>query len=102
MPIELNLSNRFGSLFCLPPCRQFFSTDRGAKIGDSEARIKGLYKGKYKVLRHEYVDTGHYPKLNLRGKPIAEPSSRRARRRNSKATSSCLIGGVDPPWFGTN
>ncbi len=36
------------------------TTLRGAKIGDSEARIKSLYPGQIKVTPHEYVTTGHY------------------------------------------
>jgi hypothetical protein len=36
------------------------STVRGAKIGDSEQRIKSLYKGQIKVTPHEYVQGGHY------------------------------------------
>ena len=44
-----------------------YATDRGAKIGDSEARIKRLYKGKYKVLRHSYVDEGHYIEVEMKG-----------------------------------
>jgi hypothetical protein len=36
------------------------TTLRGAKIGDSEARIKSLYPGQIKVTPHEYVTGGHY------------------------------------------
>lgn len=36
-----------------------YSTDRGAKIGDTEARIKRLYKGMYKVYQNKYVDYAH-------------------------------------------
>ncbi|MEJ7578275.1 MAG: hypothetical protein WKF74_14870 [Pyrinomonadaceae bacterium] len=43
------------------------ATDRGAKIGDSEARIKRLYKGRYKVYQHKYVDDGHYIEVEIRG-----------------------------------
>ncbi len=42
------------------------STDRGAKVGDSEARIKRLYKGMYKVSQHPYVD-GHYIEVDMKG-----------------------------------
>lgn len=35
------------------------ATDRGAKVGDSEARIKRLYKGMYKISQHLYTN-GHY------------------------------------------
>jgi hypothetical protein len=35
------------------------TTLRGAKIGDSEARIKSLYPGQIKVTPHQYV-AGHY------------------------------------------
>jgi len=44
-----------------------FATDRGAKVGDSEARIKRLYKGKYKVYQHKYVDAGHYISVEMKG-----------------------------------
>jgi hypothetical protein len=36
------------------------TTIRGAKIGDSEARIKSLYRGQIEVTPHEYVTGGHY------------------------------------------
>jgi hypothetical protein len=36
------------------------TTLRGAKIGDSEARIKSLYPGQIKVTPHKYVTSGHY------------------------------------------
>jgi hypothetical protein len=36
------------------------TTLRGAKIGDSEARIKSLYPGQIKVIPHEYTTGGHY------------------------------------------
>jgi hypothetical protein len=35
-------------------------TFRGAKIGDSEARIKQLYGNQIKVEQHEYRRNGHY------------------------------------------
>ena len=44
-----------------------YATDRGAKIGDSEARIKRLYKGKYKILQHKYVDDAHYIEVEMKG-----------------------------------
>ena len=43
-----------------------FATDRGAKVGDSEARIKRLYKGQYKVSKHFYTD-GHYITVGMKG-----------------------------------
>jgi hypothetical protein len=36
------------------------TTVRGAKIGDSEDRIKSLYPGQIRVTSHEYVRGGHY------------------------------------------
>ncbi|HLO85093.1 MAG TPA: hypothetical protein VK203_08800 [Nostocaceae cyanobacterium] len=36
------------------------TTIRGAKIGDTEARIKSLYPGQIKVKQHEYLKDGHY------------------------------------------
>jgi hypothetical protein len=44
-----------------------YTTDRGAKIGDSEARIKLLYKGAYKVSRHKYFDAGRYIEVEIKG-----------------------------------
>ncbi|MBN3874292.1 hypothetical protein [Nostoc sp. JL33] len=36
------------------------TTLKGAKIGDTEARIKSLYPGQIKVTPHKYVQGGHY------------------------------------------
>jgi hypothetical protein len=36
------------------------TTIKGAKIGDTEAKIKSLYPGKIKVEPHKYVPGGHY------------------------------------------
>ncbi|MGM3309106.1 hypothetical protein ACSQ6I_24535 [Anabaena sp. WFMT] len=36
------------------------ATVSGAKIGDTEARIKSLYPGQIKVTPHNYVQKGHY------------------------------------------
>jgi hypothetical protein len=36
------------------------TTAAGAKIGDTEARIKSLYPGQIKVSPHHYVTGGHY------------------------------------------
>lgn len=36
-----------------------YRTEAGAKVGDTEARIKKLYGGRVEVSPHEYVD-GHY------------------------------------------
>lgn len=36
------------------------TTLKGAKIGDTEARIKSLYPGQIKVTPHNYVQGGHY------------------------------------------
>jgi hypothetical protein len=36
------------------------STVKGAKIGDTETKIKQLYKGYIKVEPHQYVEKGHY------------------------------------------
>lgn len=44
-----------------------YTTDRGAKIGDSEARIRRLYKGVYKVSRHKYFDAGRYIEVEMKG-----------------------------------
>lgn len=45
-----------------------YTTDKGAKIGDTEARIKRLYKGKYKVYQHKYVDDAHYIEVEMKGR----------------------------------
>lgn len=44
-----------------------YATDRGARVGDSEARIKRLYRGEYKVSRHKYVDEGRYIEVEAKG-----------------------------------
>lgn len=36
------------------------TTVSGAKIGDTEARIKSLYPGQIKVTPHKYISGGHY------------------------------------------
>lgn len=36
------------------------TTLKGAKIGDTEARIKALYPGQIQVTPHKYVPNGHY------------------------------------------
>jgi len=43
------------------------ATDRGARVGDSEARIKRLYRGEYTVSRHKYVDQGRYIEVAAKG-----------------------------------
>ncbi|MBD2626640.1 hypothetical protein [Trichormus variabilis] len=45
-----------------------FTTVSGAKIGDTETRIKSLYPGQLKVTPHEYVSGGHYLTLIPRDK----------------------------------
>jgi hypothetical protein len=42
------------------------ATDRGAQVGDTEARIKRLYKGQYKVTKHKYTD-GNYIEVEMKG-----------------------------------
>jgi hypothetical protein len=37
----------------------FTVTAEGARVGDSEARIKRLYSGRVRVTRHAYIE-GHY------------------------------------------
>lgn len=44
-----------------------YVTDRGAGVGDTEGRIKRLYKGMVKVSRHPYVDYGHYLEVKRGG-----------------------------------
>jgi hypothetical protein len=44
-----------------------YATDRGARVGDGEARIKSLYKGEYKVSRHKYFDEGRYIEVEAKG-----------------------------------
>jgi hypothetical protein len=44
-----------------------YATDRGARVGDGEARVKRLYKGEYKVYRHKYVEEGRYIEVGARG-----------------------------------
>lgn len=44
-----------------------YATDRGAKVGDTEAKIKRLYKGIYKVSPHKYIDHAHYIEVEMKG-----------------------------------
>ncbi len=44
-----------------------YATDKGAKIGDTEARIKRLYKGRYKVYQNKYVDYAHDIEVEMKG-----------------------------------
>ena len=37
-----------------------FSTSKGAKIGDTEAKVQALYAGKLEVEPHHYDQNGHY------------------------------------------
>lgn len=43
-----------------------YATDRGAGVGDTEARIMRLYRGRVEVRGHPYVD-GHYLRVNMKG-----------------------------------
>ena len=43
-----------------------YATDRGARVGDTEATIKRFYRGMVKVSKHPYVD-GHYLRVNMQG-----------------------------------
>jgi hypothetical protein len=43
-----------------------FATDKGARVGDTEARIKRLYKGQYTVSKHFYTD-GHNIEVEMKG-----------------------------------
>ncbi len=44
-----------------------YATDRGAKVGDTEAKIKRLYKGIYKISPHKYIDHAHYIEVEMKG-----------------------------------
>ena len=44
-----------------------YSTDKGAKVGDTEAKIKRPYKGMYKVSPHKYIDHAHYIEVEMKG-----------------------------------
>lgn len=44
-----------------------YPTDRGARVGDSEARIKRLYQGRHKIYQHKYLDDGHYIEVEAKG-----------------------------------
>lgn len=43
-----------------------YATNKGAKVGDTEAKIKRLYRGEVKVSEHPYID-GHYLTVNMKG-----------------------------------
>jgi outer membrane protein assembly factor BamE (lipoprotein component of BamABCDE complex) len=44
-----------------------YATERGARVGDAESRIKQLYKGMVKVSRHPYDERGHYLQIDIKG-----------------------------------
>lgn len=44
-----------------------YATDRGARVGDGEARIRRLYRGEYKVSRHKYFEAGRYIEVEVKG-----------------------------------
>jgi hypothetical protein len=44
-----------------------YRTERGARIGDTESRVKRLYKGRVRVSPHKYVDWAHYLIVESRG-----------------------------------
>lgn len=44
-----------------------YATDRGARVGDSEARVKRLYRGEYKISRHKYFEAGRYIEVAAKG-----------------------------------
>jgi len=44
---------------------ELFATERGARIGDTEQRVKELYKGHIKISEHPYDDNGHYLTVNV-------------------------------------
>ncbi len=44
-----------------------YATDRGAKVGDTEAKIKRLYKGMYKVSPHKYIVHAYYIEVEMKG-----------------------------------
>jgi len=44
-----------------------FATEQGARVGDSEQRVKSLYKGQIKITQHPYDDNGHYLIVNIKG-----------------------------------
>ena len=48
-----------------------YTTDKGAKIGDTEARIKRLYKGMYKVYQNKYVDYAHDIEVEMKGRKFS-------------------------------
>ena len=44
-----------------------YATDKGAKIGDTEAKIKRIYKGMYKIYQSKYVDDAHDIEVEMKG-----------------------------------
>ena len=47
------------------------ATDRGARVGDTEERVRSLYAGRVQVEPHKYDDRGHY----LVVRPVATADS---------------------------
>jgi hypothetical protein len=48
-----------------------YATDRGARVGDTESRIKQVYKGQVRISQHPYLDTGHYLRIDMKGKNLS-------------------------------
>ncbi|MBC7789783.1 MAG: hypothetical protein H7Z74_07540 [Anaerolineae bacterium] len=58
-PAGVNFMIRNGRIARADITDSIFATAKGARMGDSEERIKQLYPGQVEVVPHKYVD-GHY------------------------------------------
>jgi hypothetical protein len=66
------------------------TTLKGAKLGDSETRIKSLYPGQIKVTSHKYVQGGHY--LTFIPKDSADKNYRLVFETNGKVVTRFRSG----------
>ena len=66
---EIGFMVNNGSIARFDVSESGYATDKGAKVGDTEAAIKRLYEGMYKVSPHKYVD-GHYITIEMKGGKI--------------------------------
>lgn len=68
-----------------------YLTTQGAKIGDTEAQVQGLYKGKLEVEPHHYDRKGHYLTL------IDKVHDRSIRFETNGKTITLIYSGKNEP-----
>ena len=93
LPPSLNLMFEDGHLVRIDVHDYQIKTSAGARIGDSEARIKKLYSGRITVQPHAYEDGGHYLQYLPPGK--AEPKWGIVFETDGQRVTSFRMGTLD-------